>query len=374
MTEPSQPAPTGPAPTRLVVVTGAGRSGTSTVAGALKRLGLHIPQPEIEPDQTNPRGFYEPAWVVAFHKRLLSSVPARTNDARPRAAALVKEAGDAPEVRAELVAWLAEHAEVAGPGGQLVVKDPRAFWFHDLWKSAAAELGIELGFLTMVRHPAEVARSRDTSYLQDRTEDFRRVRQTANIAGWVNGAFETELATRSHPRAFVRYTDLMADWRSAMRTAADQLGIGYDTDLAPGEHHPVDDFIDVRLHRAQATWDDLETLPALRSLAETCWEALNRLVEAPDDLDAIGTLAQAHPSYVALHELAEGIVLDHTNCEVVTERRRVRDELAERHDAQVRKLRRKLREARQGGAGTPEAAGTGMTGRVRAGLARVRRR
>ena len=66
---------------RLVVVTGSGRSGTSTVAGTLKRLGLHVPQPEMPPDETNPRGFYEPIWVVDFHKRLLNSIPARTNDA-----------------------------------------------------------------------------------------------------------------------------------------------------------------------------------------------------------------------------------------------------------------------------------------------------
>ena len=31
---------------RIVFVVGSGRSGTSTVSGALQGLGLHVPQPE----------------------------------------------------------------------------------------------------------------------------------------------------------------------------------------------------------------------------------------------------------------------------------------------------------------------------------------
>ena len=81
---------------RLVVVTGSGRSGTSTVAGTLKRLGLYVPQPEMPADESNPRGFYEPQWVVEFHKRLLNSIPARTNDARPKAAEQIREVAAAP--------------------------------------------------------------------------------------------------------------------------------------------------------------------------------------------------------------------------------------------------------------------------------------
>src|SRR6478672_13442430 len=168
-TVPESPAET---PVRLVVVTGSGRSGTSTVAGTLKRLGLHIPQPEVPADDTNPRGFYEPAWVVAFHKKLLNSVPVRTNDARPDAAEQLREAAEDPQVRDELRTWLAGQAAEVGPGGQLVVKDPRAFWAHDLWTDVAADLGIELSYLTMLRHPAEVVQSRDTHYLAESTEEF----------------------------------------------------------------------------------------------------------------------------------------------------------------------------------------------------------
>ena len=45
---------------RVVVVAGSGRSGTSTIAGVLKSVGLRIPPPEVPGNRTNPRGFFEP--------------------------------------------------------------------------------------------------------------------------------------------------------------------------------------------------------------------------------------------------------------------------------------------------------------------------
>lgn len=328
---------------RLVVVTGSGRSGTSTVAGTLKRLGLYVPQPEQPADETNPRGFYEPVWVVDFHKRLLNSIPARTNDARPRAAEQIREVAARPEVREELRTWLAEQAAIVGPGGQLAVKDPRTFWMHELWSGVAEELGIDLCYLTMLRHPAEVVQSRETYYLTQQTDEFRRTRQTANLAGWVNAAYETEVATRPRPRTFVRYADLLADWRAAMAQAQTQLGITYNADLSTTEPHDVDDFIDVKLHRNRVDWDDVDTIPELRDQAALAWEACNTLVDAPYDVGAIKTLEEVHDRYVVLHQYAEAIALDHTNVSVAQERRSVQEKMR----AKQQELRKRLNRRRQ---------------------------
>ncbi|MGZ4640147.1 MAG: sulfotransferase family protein, partial [Actinomycetes bacterium] len=53
---------------RLVLVAGVGRSGTSVFAGILRQAGFHVPQPEVDADSTNPKGFGEPRWVVDFHR------------------------------------------------------------------------------------------------------------------------------------------------------------------------------------------------------------------------------------------------------------------------------------------------------------------
>jgi hypothetical protein len=324
--------PSAPSRVRLVIVTGSGRSGTSTVAGTLKRLGLHLPQPEVPPDESNPRGFSETKWVVDLHKRLLDSVPARTNDARPRAAEQIRAIASTDAVRAELREWLAGQVAEVGAGGQIVVKDPRAFWFHQLWTGVADELGVDVSYLTMLRHPAEVVRSRDY-YVASRTDEFRRTRQTANLAGWLNTTFEAELATRSRPRTYVRYVDLLSDWRVVMSHAQQQLGLRYNADLSVQEHHPVDEFIDVELRRANVTWDSIDTLPELRELAAGAWEAVNTLVEEPVDQDAIALLEKMHPRYVALHGYAEAIALDHTNISVVLERRAGRARLKAQAEA-----------------------------------------
>ena len=99
----------------------------------------------------------------------------------------------------------------------------------------ADELGAELTSLTMLRHPTEVVRSRETAYLSGQTEQFRQERETTNVAAWMNAAFETERVTRQHARAFVRYPDLRADWRAAMGRAGDQLGLTYNADLTSDE-------------------------------------------------------------------------------------------------------------------------------------------
>ena len=222
---------------KLVIVTGSGRSGTSSVAGTLKRLGLHVPQPEVEADESNPRGYYEPLWVTEFHKELLNPIPVRTIDSRPDRDRRRPPRRSRPRSRSGCATWLSGQLDQP----QVVIKDPREFWVHDLWLRVAGELGAEVTTLTMLRHPTEVVRSRDTAYLTEHPPSFRRQRETTNVAAWVNAAFETERATRGHRRAFVPYADLLADWRAAMARAGEQLAITYGdtTAAAPGR----------RLHR-----------------------------------------------------------------------------------------------------------------------------
>ena len=112
----------------------------------------------------------------------------------------------------------------------------------------ADEFGAQLTSLTMLRHPAQVVRSRDAAYLTEMDRHFRRQRETTNVAAWINAAFETERVTRGNPRAFVPYYDLIGDWRAAMTRAGAQLGLRFN-DVSG--HHPVDDFIDANLNRSQ---------------------------------------------------------------------------------------------------------------------------
>ena len=148
---------------RVVFVVGSGRSGTSTMAGTLRTLGLHVPQPEVVADATNPKGFGEPRWVVDLHDELLQRSNVQVSDARPRAWLDTGTTSGDHATRERVAAWLEEQFSVAD---ELVVKDPRASWFLGLWRAAADRCDATPAYVTMLRPVTEVVGSKQTYYGQ----------------------------------------------------------------------------------------------------------------------------------------------------------------------------------------------------------------
>jgi hypothetical protein len=334
--------------TPLVLVSGSGRSGTSSLAGTLKRLGLHVPQPEVQASETNPRGFYEPQWVIDFHKRHLKELALFNIDSRPAAVDLVARYVESGVPTAELHEWLS--GQLAAPelvADQVVVKDPHAFWFAQVWEQVTAELDVDLRWLTALRHPAEVVGSRDIAYLSSQSDDLRLTKETSNVAGWVHAALLTERAGRGGKRAFVRYVDLLADWRSALAPVQQQLDLAFNTDLSapPGErgHHDVDDFIEPSMRKSQLTWDDVRTPDWLRDMAEEVWQLLGVLTATPHDEATQARLDTIHDDYQARYADAVALTFDHTRAESTLAAREARD--AQR--GTVQQLRRDLEQARR---------------------------
>ena len=260
----------------LLLITGTGRSGTSTMSGILHHLGLHVPGPYLGANKSNPKGFFESAWAVDFHKRLVAAAGVDPFDSRPEALGRVQQAVT-PQLRAELVAFLRQEAT---GHDQVVVKDPRSVWAQGLWKDAAAEVGLDCRYISMLRHPAEVVGSRATHYAKQADEERRRAYEIVSVARWVNNQLISERETRGERRAFVGYVQLLEDWRSVVTELRTGLSITFDADLDDGLHHPVDDFVDPDLRRSRVTWEDLEVPRELRDVAEGVWESLSEVREA----------------------------------------------------------------------------------------------
>ncbi|MEP6667183.1 MAG: hypothetical protein ABJA81_12110 [Nocardioidaceae bacterium] len=259
---------------RFVLVTGAGRSGTSTIAGSLNYLGLHLPRPVLGTNRSNPRGFFESRWAIDFHKRLMERANIDVFDARPDALQKIHDVLR-PEHQQEIESWL--HAEAAH-APQMVVKDPRSAWIPGLWADAAASLGFSTGYVTMLRHPAEVIGSRSTYYAKGDEEGVRRY-QITNVARWVNANLVSERQTRGRARAFLRYHDLIEDWRGSVEPLGIDLGLTFNIDIDSGSPHVVDEFIDPSLRRHTVTWDELDIPPALQVVAEGTWQACGVLAD-----------------------------------------------------------------------------------------------
>jgi hypothetical protein len=145
----------------------------------------------------------------------------------------------------------------------------------------------------------------------------------------------------------VRFTDLLSDWRTTMHQVQEQLGITFNTDLSAQEPHEVDDFIDVDLRRNRVDWEDVDTIPELRDLAELAWEACNAMVDAPYDDKAVRALEEVHERYVVLHQYAEAIAMDHTNVCVVRETREVRQRMRAKQQGLRQRLVHRRRQIEQ---------------------------
>ena len=279
MTEGADAIPT----KRLVLVVGKGRSGTSLLSGILARLGLHVPQPEVKADDTNPRGFGEPRWVVRFHRRIMRDRRVTVFDSQAAAWDRLAEVSHDEALVAELRSWLA--VQFVGRDN-MVVKDPRNVWFLPLWRRCADELGVQTSFATALRHPTEVISSARTSYGTWQNDASR-------AASWLNVSLHAEHATRGSRRAFVRYGDLLEDWPREMSRCGELLDLPLLVGIKREDHPEVEMFVDPKLRRSPLGWDSVEVPTSVQSMCEDVWSKLSVLADpggdteaARDDLDA----------------------------------------------------------------------------------------
>ena len=312
-----------------MLVTGTGRSGTSTMSGILHHLGLYVPGPYLGANKSNPKGFFESRWAVDFHKRLTSAAGVDPFDSRPTAFDRVQRAVT-PTMRTELVAFVREHAT---GHDQVVVKDPRSVWAQRLWKEAAAEVGLDCRYVSMLRHPAEVVGSRATHYAKQADEAQRRAYEIVSVARWVNNQLISERETRGEVRAFVGYLQLLEDWRPVLAELGDTLSLRFDADVDGRQPHPVDDFVDPDLRRSRVTWGDLDVPRDLQDVAQGVWESLTELREARGtSADASAELDRLGAEYE--RSLAQAAAMAH---DLITE---ARTEGREEGARRVREARR----------------------------------
>jgi hypothetical protein len=335
---------------RVVFVVGSGRSGTSTMAGALQALGMHVPQPEVRADETNPKGFAESKWVVELHHELLQRTNVQVSDARPSAWYETGKASASGITRARLTEWLGPHFKEARTTehgeepaiDELVIKDPRLAWFLGLWKSAALRCDAQASYVTMLRHVTEVVGSKKRYYAPGQTGSaFSEVQRTA---AWVNMMLHTERATREGTRAFVRYDDLLTDWTVPVFRLGQELDLESVKGASANDIRKVHQFIDPDLKRVTSTWDDVAVPARLRALAEETWRGLGKLAEPGGDTpDVHALLDEVREAYAAFYDEAEAVA----QSSVIAARREGRQQAMEERpaapDAFTVRARRKLR-------------------------------
>lgn len=293
-------------PRKVLYVAGAGRSGTSTLSGLMSILGLHVPQPEVVADETNPKGFGEPRWAVDHHDRLLKEAGVQVSDARPEAWFETGRVSTREHERIKTAEWLESHF---ADHSELVVKDPRLSWFLGLWQVASVRVGATPVFATMLRPPSEVVGSKQKYYAN-------RLGSAHLAASWLNMLLHTERGTRESVsidgatggRAFVRYADLLDDWTRTTMQLGETLGLQHvlhaDSEAIRAGHR----FVDPGLRRVSQSLEDLDLPPKLHELTAETWTELNKLADpAADTAETHATFDQLREAYVDLYAEAEAI-------------------------------------------------------------------
>jgi hypothetical protein len=223
-----------------------------------------------------------------------------------------------------------------------VVKDPRSVWVPELWKQCGESVGMQVSYLTMLRHPAEVIGSRKTYYASYRPGMDAWNFSVMNLCGWINANLTVERLTRGNPRVWLQYHDLLADWRTCMRGVRDTLGVTFNDDLEPGHHHAVDDFIDPTLRRHEPSWEGTGMPSELVDIADRTYAACSALAAGGgSDPAAEAELDRVNADYTALARLSEAVIWDG-----ILSARKEGEENGAALRAEVEQLKKRLRKVR----------------------------
>ena len=224
-----------------VVVLGMHRSGTSAMARVLNLCGAFLPAKIMPPKLgVNPKGFWEPEAVLDLNVRAMRQLGGdwcHVDFALPDSGALVDEFES--DARALLASEYQDHPLIA-------IKDPRICILAPLWDRALRASGFRPVYVVPIRNPLEVARSLDARGDMSVAE---------GLALWFAYMQRVEAFAQANVDVvYVRYTELLDDWRAVMARIATRLRVALDAGERADE---IDRFLEKGL-RNQAADDAVE--------------------------------------------------------------------------------------------------------------------
>jgi O-antigen biosynthesis protein len=231
-------------PAKALFVAGMHRSGTSACAGVLQRLGYDLGRELMEAGADNERGYYENSRVYRFHEAVLHDLGTTWDGLSPWPADWLRAA--ALKGRREELAEIL-HSEFTS-GHPLAVKDPRLCRLWPLWREVLEGADLAHGLIVPLRNPLEVVLS------LERRNGFSRPK---SLLLWLDHCLAIESCTRSTPRAFFLFRDLLDRPEATLARLARTLDTEWPPDGAPGRDD-IPRFLDRGLVHHRQPDPDLE--------------------------------------------------------------------------------------------------------------------
>ena len=263
---------------QAILVLGMHRSGTSALTGALGLLGVRLPAGQMEAQPDNPKGFFESEKIAAINDRILAALDTNWFGVGRIPAAWFRSA-EAASFREELAAAVEMDYDDAT---LFVVKDPRICRLMPLWRQVFARIGVEPRFAITIRHPLEVAHS---------LEKRNGIPPAHGCILWLRHMLEVERETRTKPRIFIRYEDLLREPASTVKRVGIELGLG-NLLRSKKRARDIAAFVDPDLRHHTAATYALEKPGALYQLWSQAFDAFIELSRSSVDGEAQWRLDQ----------------------------------------------------------------------------------
>ncbi len=270
--------------TRIVVVLGMHRSGTSAMTRGLHVLGVELGRRLLPPLADNTKGFWEDADINTFDTELLHFLGHDWHTLAPITRSELE--------RQEIAAFKLRAAALLRRKLQGVsvfgLKDPRIARILPFWQEVFAHVGVDVGYVIAVRHPLSVAGS-----LKKRDEfDFEKSSYL-----WLAHVVPSMLDSEGSPRVVVDYDLLMAQPEKELGRVAAALSLPFDAS-APALREYVQEFLADELRHTQFHMDDLKWAPDVPQEVVEAYRLLDLL--AKDQLSVSSVLV--HDSFVRLNQ------------------------------------------------------------------------
>jgi hypothetical protein len=253
----------------LVVVLGMHRSGTSSAAGALVRLGAAAPQHLMAPNADNERGYWESPVILELNNAILTAGGSDWKDWRKFDLSKI-DALKANALRARAKEALAEEF---GDVGFAVVKDPRMCRLMPFWGPVFGDAKWSVRALLPIRSPLEVGQS---LYCRDGLSP------AYGYLLWLRHVLDAEVETRGMARAVLDWPQFLGDRRKALTRVSEQWGF-----IWPHWYEDafleVDEFVSADLRHQRTSEADLAANPAVNDLVRRTYAAMIDLVRDSGD-------------------------------------------------------------------------------------------
>ncbi|KAA3507680.1 hypothetical protein [Agrobacterium rosae] len=281
----------------VVVVLGMHRSGTSSVAGTLVKLGGKAPANLMKDNAFNERGYFESATIAQFDDDILSSAGSRWDDWRafdPK----WYDSVVALEFRARARDVFAmEFATAPLP----IMKDPRIGRFFPFWRQVFEDMGKKISIVMPLRSPWDVAKS-----LKHRDE------MTMNYAVmlWLRYVLDAEAETRDLPRSIFSWQDFLGDWRSQCDTISAENGLTWPN-VSDQSIADVENFLSRDLQHHVDARDGFSELRQTNQWAVDAYDALVELSQSGKSVSALATLSRIRHAFNEASDIFSPLLSDH---------------------------------------------------------------